>query len=133
MTLVVNHSVMLEKLIFKIIFTFSFRSSKFYPLTFLTYLYSLLWYLWRAVYTPGDGQTSPAYSSHSVQCLYINHLLSVNKPVLSYLLLRLLLQYNVIFLQNLQMTWKTSLLKILKIINNFSMKSLNRPFLFWIN
>jgi hypothetical protein len=133
LTLVVNHSVMLEKLIFKIIFTFSFRSSKFYPLTFLTYLYSLLWYLWRAVYTPGDGQTSPAYSSHSVQCLYINHLLSVNKPVLSYLLLRLLLQYNVIFLQNLQMTWKTSLLKILKIINNFSMKSLNRPFLFWIN
>jgi hypothetical protein len=34
--------------------------------------------LWRAVYAPGDGQTSPAYSSHSVQCLYINHLLSVN-------------------------------------------------------
>jgi hypothetical protein len=46
--------------------------------------------LWRAVYAPGDGQTSPAYSSHSVQCLYINHLLSVNKLVLSYLLLRLL-------------------------------------------
>jgi hypothetical protein len=45
--------------------------------------------LWRAVYAPGDGQTSPVYSSHSVQCLYINHLLSVNKLVLSYLLLRL--------------------------------------------
>ncbi len=37
--------------------------------------------LWRAVYAPGDGQTSPAYSSQSVQCLYINHLLSVNKQV----------------------------------------------------
>jgi hypothetical protein len=46
--------------------------------------------LWRAVYAPGDGQTSLAYSSQSVQCLYINHLLSVNKLVLSYLLLRLL-------------------------------------------
>jgi hypothetical protein len=37
----------------------------------------------RAIYTPGDGLTSPAYSSHSVQCLYINHVLSVNKLVLS--------------------------------------------------
>jgi hypothetical protein len=35
--------------------------------------------LWRAVYAPGDGQTSPAYSSQSVQCWYLNHLLSVNK------------------------------------------------------
>ncbi len=26
--------------------------------------------LWRAVYAPGDGQTSPAYSIHSVQYLY---------------------------------------------------------------
>jgi hypothetical protein len=41
--------------------------------------------LWRAVYAPGDGQTSPAYSGQSVQCLNINHLLSVNKLVLSYL------------------------------------------------
>jgi hypothetical protein len=48
--------------------------------------------VWRAAYAPGDGQTSPAYSSQPVQCLYINHLLSVNKPVLSYLLLRLLPQ-----------------------------------------
>ncbi len=48
--------------------------------------------LWRAVYAPGDGQTSPAYSSQSVLCLYINHLLSFNKLVLSYLLLRLLPQ-----------------------------------------
>ncbi len=45
--------------------------------------------LWRAVYAPGDDQTSPAYFSQSAQCLYINHLLSVNKLVLSYLLLRL--------------------------------------------
>jgi hypothetical protein len=50
--------------------------------------------LWRAVYTPGDFQTSPAYSSQSVQCLYTNHLLSVNKLVLSYLLLRLLPQWS---------------------------------------
>jgi hypothetical protein len=48
--------------------------------------------LWRAAYTPGDGQTSPAYSSQSVQCLYINQLLSVYKLVLSYLLLHLLPQ-----------------------------------------
>ncbi len=46
--------------------------------------------LWRAAYAPGDGQTSPAYSSQPVQRMYINLLLSVNKPVLSYLLLCLL-------------------------------------------
>jgi hypothetical protein len=46
--------------------------------------------LWRAVYAPGDGQTSPAYSIYSVQYLYINQLISVNKPVRSYLLLCLL-------------------------------------------
>ncbi len=51
--------------------------------------------LWRAVYAPGDGQTSPAYSSQSLQCLDINHLLSVNKLVVSYLLLRLLPQWSV--------------------------------------
>ncbi len=48
----------------------------------------------RAAYVPGDGETSPAYSSQSVQCLYINHLLSVNKLVLSYLLLCLLPQWS---------------------------------------
>ncbi len=48
--------------------------------------------LWRAVYAPGDGQTSPAYSIHSVQYLYINQLSSINKPVLLYLLLCLLPQ-----------------------------------------
>jgi hypothetical protein len=26
--------------------------------------------LWRAAYAPGDGQTSPAYSSQPVQCLH---------------------------------------------------------------
>jgi hypothetical protein len=51
--------------------------------------------MWRAVYAPGDGQTSPAYSSKSVQYLYINHLLSVHNLVLSYLLLRLLSQLHV--------------------------------------
>jgi hypothetical protein len=45
---------------------------------------------------PGDGQTSLAYSSQSVQCLYINHLLSVNKLLLSYLLLCLLPQCDLI-------------------------------------
>jgi hypothetical protein len=43
----------------------------------------------------GDGQTSPAFSSQSIQCLYINHPLSVNKLVLSYLLLHLLLPWSV--------------------------------------
>jgi hypothetical protein len=51
-----------------------------------------MWNLWRAAYAPGDGQTSPAYSIHSVQYLYINQLLPANKPVLSYLLLCLLPQ-----------------------------------------
>jgi hypothetical protein len=53
-------------------------------------LFSSLGALRRAVYVPGDGQTSPAYFSHSVQYLCINQLLSVNKLVLLYLLLCLL-------------------------------------------
>jgi hypothetical protein len=53
--------------------------------------------LWSAAHAPGDVQTSPAYSSQSVQCLYINHLLSVNKPVLSYHLLHLLSQFHLLF------------------------------------
>ncbi len=48
--------------------------------------------LWRAAYAPGDGQTSPAHSIHSVQYLYINQLLPANKAMLSYLLLCLLPQ-----------------------------------------
>ncbi len=46
------------------------------------------------VYTPGDSQTTPEYPSQSVQCLYINQLLSINEVVLSYLLLLLLLHNN---------------------------------------
>jgi hypothetical protein len=46
--------------------------------------------LWRAAYAPGGGQTSPAYSIHSLQYLYINQILPANKPVLLYLLLCLL-------------------------------------------
>jgi hypothetical protein len=49
--------------------------------------------LWRAAYAPVDGHTSPAYPSQSVQCLYINQLLFVNKLVLSFLLLCLLPQH----------------------------------------
>jgi hypothetical protein len=48
--------------------------------------------LWRAGYTPGDRLTSWVYSTTFVQCLYISCYLSENKPVLSYLLLRLLPQ-----------------------------------------
>jgi hypothetical protein len=48
----------------------------------------------RVVYAPGDGQTSPAYSSKPVQYLYISRYVIANKLVLSYLLLRLLLQNN---------------------------------------
>ncbi len=47
-------------------------------------------WLWRAAYAPGDGQTSPAYSSNPVQHLYISCYVIANKLVLSYLLLRLL-------------------------------------------
>ncbi len=49
--------------------------------------------MWRAAYAPGDCQTSLVYSSQPVQYLYINQLLSINKLVLSYLLLRLLPQW----------------------------------------
>jgi hypothetical protein len=48
--------------------------------------------LWRAAYAPGDGQTSSAYSSQPVQYLYISCYVTVNNPVLSYLLSRLLPQ-----------------------------------------
>jgi hypothetical protein len=65
--------------------------------------------LWRADYAPEYGQTSPAYSSHSVQCLYINPLLSVNKLVLSYLLLRLLPQTDHIFKNFLQIYKRISM------------------------
>jgi hypothetical protein len=45
--------------------------------------------LWTPAYTPGDGQTSWVYSSNLVLHLYIGCYVTVNKPVLSYLLLRL--------------------------------------------
>ncbi len=41
-----------------------------------------------------DSQTSPAYSSNPVQYLFINCYVTANKLVLSYLLLRLLLQLH---------------------------------------
>jgi hypothetical protein len=46
--------------------------------------------LWTAASAPGDGQTSLAYCSQPVQFLYINRLLSINKPVLANLLMRML-------------------------------------------
>jgi hypothetical protein len=49
--------------------------------------------LWTPPYTPGDGQTSLMYSNNPVLHLYINCYVTVNKPVLSYLLLRLLPQW----------------------------------------
>jgi hypothetical protein len=48
--------------------------------------------LWTPAYTPGNGQTSWVYSSNPVLHLYISCYLTVNKPVLSYLLLCLLPQ-----------------------------------------
>ncbi len=48
---------------------------------------------WRAGYTPGDRLTSWVYSTTFVQYLYISCYLSDNKPVLLYLLLRLLPQW----------------------------------------
>jgi hypothetical protein len=49
--------------------------------------------LWAPAFTPGDGQTSWVYSSNPVLHLYISCYVTLNKPVLSYLLLRLLPQY----------------------------------------
>jgi hypothetical protein len=48
--------------------------------------------LWTPAYTPGDAQTSWVYSSNPVLHLYISCYVTVNKPVLSYLLLCLLPQ-----------------------------------------
>jgi hypothetical protein len=48
--------------------------------------------LWTPAYTPGNGQTSWVYSSNPVLHLYISCYLTVNQPVLSYLLLCLLPQ-----------------------------------------
>jgi hypothetical protein len=45
-------------------------------------------------YTPGDGQTSWVYSSNPLLHLYISCYVTVNKPLLSYLLLRLLQMEN---------------------------------------
>ncbi len=44
-------------------------------------------------YTPGDSQTSWGYSTNPVLHLYISSYVTVNKPVLSYLLLCLLPQW----------------------------------------
>jgi hypothetical protein len=46
--------------------------------------------LWTPAYTPSDGQASWVYSSNPVLHLYLSCYVTVNKPVLSYLLLRLL-------------------------------------------
>jgi hypothetical protein len=76
---------------------------QFYSLqAYCRYFYTKkeLFLLWRAAYAPRDGQTSLAYSSQPVQYLYINQLLSVNKLVLSYLLLRLLPQCHIFFTVN---------------------------------
>jgi hypothetical protein len=47
-------------------------------------------HVWTSAYTPGDGQTSWVYSSNPVLHLYISCYVTVNKLVLSYLLLCLL-------------------------------------------
>jgi hypothetical protein len=66
--------------------------------------------LWRAIYTPGDHQTSRVYSTTLVQYLYISCYLFSNKPVLLYLLLRLLPQCCVhsVCLQLIMFTLYTS-------------------------
>jgi hypothetical protein len=45
---------------------------------------------WKPAYAPGDSQTSRVYSNNPVLHLYISCFVTVNKPVLLYLLLRLL-------------------------------------------
>jgi hypothetical protein len=53
--------------------------------------------LWRAAYAPGDGQTSPAYSSNPVQYLYISCYVIANNQCCrtTYLLLHLLSQFRI--------------------------------------
>ncbi len=53
--------------------------------------------MWTPAYAPGDGQTSRVYSSNPVLHLYISWYVTVNKPVLSNLLLRLLPQAHNIY------------------------------------
>jgi hypothetical protein len=48
--------------------------------------------LWTPAYTSGDGQTSRVFSNYPVLHLYISFYVTVNKPVLSCLLLHLLPQ-----------------------------------------
>jgi hypothetical protein len=54
---------------------------------------NLMYSLWTPAYTPIDHLTSWVYSTTFVQYLYISCYLSDNKPVLSYLLSRLLPQW----------------------------------------
>ncbi len=49
--------------------------------------------MWTPAYTPGDRKTSQVYSNNPVLHLYISCYVTVNKPVLSYLLLCLLPQW----------------------------------------
>ncbi len=50
--------------------------------------------MWKASYAPGDGQTSRAYPFNPVQYLDVSCYVTANKQVLSYLLLRLLPQFE---------------------------------------
>jgi hypothetical protein len=50
--------------------------------------------IWRAAYAPGDGPVRRTLVNLYSACIYVNQLLSVNKLVLSYLLLRLLPQVS---------------------------------------
>ncbi len=64
--------------------------------------------MWTPAYTPGDGQTSWVYSTNPVLHLYRSCYVTVNKPVLSYLLLCLLPQRCVFKLTFYICTWTTS-------------------------
>jgi hypothetical protein len=57
--------------------------------------------LWTPPFSPGDGQTNQVYSNNPVLHLYISCYVTVNKPVLSYLSLRLLPRYSHFVLINL--------------------------------
>ncbi len=61
---------------------------------FVSDIFSIQFYsVWTPAYAPGEGQTSRVYSSNPVLHLYISCYVTVNKPVLSNLSLRLLPQW----------------------------------------
>ncbi len=85
-----------------------------------------VWYLlhlWAPAYTPGDGQTSWVYSSNPVLHLYRSCYLTVNKPVLSYLLLCLL--------PHTSQFWPSKFIYLKYMLNWWSSNKLRAKLMYW--